>query len=153
MKIGFKEVPDTVVSIIAQQSGSTFKAFQTKAGNALEMLEVGTKDAAAMFAEAQSANKMMTWFLRLGGWILLAIGFSMVFKPLSVIADVVPFIGNIGGAGTGIIAFLLSAILSLVVIAIAWLFYRPVLGITLLLLAVGVAVLLGIMIGKARKNA
>ncbi len=64
----------------------------------------------------------------------------MIFKLLSVIADVLPILGDIVGAGTGIISFLLAAILSLITIAIAWIVYRPLLGIILIVIAVGLAV-------------
>ena len=65
-------------------------------------------------------------------------------------ADVIPILGNIVGAGTGIIAFLLAACLSLVTIAIAWVFYRPVLGISLLIVA---AVLIVLVVKKLRGSA
>ena len=41
------------------------------------------------------------------------------------------------GAGIGFFAFVLAAVLSFVTIAIAWIFVRPLLGITLLVLAIG----------------
>ena len=59
----------------------------------------------------------------------------MVLSPLKVLADVVPFIGSIVGAGTGFIAFLLSVIGTFITIALAWLWFRPALGIALLLVA------------------
>jgi hypothetical protein len=59
----------------------------------------------------------------------------MVFKPLSVLGDVVPFIGSIKGFGTGVASFLLSLILSIITIALAWIVYRPVVGISLLVVA------------------
>ena len=62
-------------------------------------------------------------------------GFSFIFKPLAVVADVLPLAGTIVGVGTGIFAFLLAAPLSLITISIAWIFYRPLIGIPLLLLA------------------
>jgi len=76
----------------------------------------------------------------------------MIFKPLSVVADVVPFIGSIVGMGTGIVAFALSAPLSLVTIAVAWIFYRPILGVALLVVGIGVFVSIFVM-AKKRKQA
>ena len=66
----------------------------------------------------------------------MLVGFSLLFRPLSVLADVVPFIGNIVGAGTGFVALLLSLPLSLLVISVAWIFYRPLIGIPLVIAAV-----------------
>ena len=62
-------------------------------------------------------------------------GLSMVFKPLSVLADVLPILGDIVEMGMGLVAGLLALICALVTIAIAWLFYRPILGGILLAVA------------------
>jgi hypothetical protein len=53
---------------------------------------------------------------------------------------VVPLLGNIVGAGIGFVAFLLSAVLSLTTIAIAWIVYRPLLGCLLLVVALALVV-------------
>ena len=48
---------------------------------------------------------------------------------------VVPFVANIIGWGIGIVCTVVGIAWSLIIIAIAWLFYRPLLGISLLVLA------------------
>jgi Flp pilus assembly protein TadB len=48
---------------------------------------------------------------------------------------VVPFVAGIFGWGVGVICTVIGIAWSLIVIAIAWLFYRPLLGISLLALA------------------
>lgn len=70
------------------------------------------------------------------------IGFYLLMGPLSVLADVVPFIGNIVGAGTAIVALMLTAVGGLITIAVAWIVFRPVLAISLLV--VSAAVIYGI---------
>ena len=150
LRISFQEVPPTEISLVAAQTGDSFSPFKAKAGDNISLLQTGTHDAAAMFEKAQSDNTMMTWILRAAGLILMTIGLSMVFRPLSVAADLVPILGSIVGAGTGFVAFLISAVLSLITIAIAWVVYRPLLGITLLVVAVAIAVFLGMKLGKAR---
>ena len=69
-------------------------------------------------------------------------GLKMVFGPLGVLADVLPFLGSLVRMGTGLLSFLIALPCSLVTIAIAWIVYRPVLGIILLVIAVGSIVLL-----------
>ena len=64
------------------------------------------------------------------------IGSSMIFKPISVLADVLPFLGSIAGAGIGLITGIISLVLSFITIAIAWLFCRPLIAIGLLVVAV-----------------
>ena len=142
IRVSFAQVRPATVSIVARQQGSGFEPYLTTVGRELEMLEMGTNSAEAMFKSGEASNNALTWILRAVGFILIFIGFAAVFKPLSVLADVVPFIGNLARIGTGIVAFLLALIISLVVIAIAWIVYRPVLAIGLLVLALGAVVLL-----------
>lgn len=136
MRVTHEAALPGAVSVIAVQKGNSFELFTAKAGGTIEMLSTGTVSSEAMFAAAHAANRLMTWLLRLLGLVLMFIGFSLLFRPLSVLADVVPFIGNIVGVGTGFVAFLISAPLSLLVISVAWIFYRPMVGIPLAIAAV-----------------
>jgi hypothetical protein len=138
-RINFMMAPPTDVSVIAGQAGQTFTPYQTRAGGTIELLDTGVYTAGAMIQEAQQSNRILTWGLRLGGFLLMFIGFTLLFRPLSVAADVLPILGSIVGAGTGLVAFLLAAVLSLVTIAVAWFVYRPVLGIILIAVATGLA--------------
>ena len=88
-----------------------------------------------MFADARRGNAIMTWFIRLGGFLLMFIGLSLVLKPLSVVADVVPFAGTIVGMGAGLVAGAVALACAFVTAAIAWIAYRPVVGIALLAVA------------------
>ena len=142
MRVSFAQIRPGMVSVVARQVASSFEPYLTTVGRSLEMLEPGAVSADAMFKSAMASNRMLTWILRAVGFVLIFIGFAAVFKPLSVLADVVPFIGNLVGFGTGAVAFMLALFVSLVVIAIAWIVYRPVLGIGLLVVAVGTAVFL-----------
>jgi hypothetical protein len=137
LKISYSKVMPAQVSVMARQAGSTLAGYQTKAGDVLEMLAAGTVGAAQMFAQAEAENAMLTWILRLVGFIMMFAGLMMVFKPIAVLGDVVPFIGTILSVGLGLAAFVVSLPLSLLTIALAWLFYRPLLGILLIAVAVG----------------
>ncbi len=66
----------------------------------------------------------------------------MLVRPLRVVADVLPFFGNLVGMASGLIMFLVAGVVSTVTIAIAWLFYRPLLGIGLLVVAGGLVALI-----------
>lgn len=148
VQVSFQVVKPTTVSLIAKQQGTTFVPYQTEAGDQLLMLKVGSHTGPGMFKAAESSNKMMTWLLRVVGWAMMFIGLSMILKPLSVLTDVLPFLGNIVGAGTGIIAGILALVFTLITIGLAWLFYRPLFGIILLGAGVGLGVLFKVMRGK-----
>jgi hypothetical protein len=140
VRIKFSVIEPGPVSIVAAQNGDTFADYQTKAGGTIAMIVPGNVPAQQMFEDAIATNTLVTWLIRLGGFILIWIGFGLLFAPLSVLADVVPFFGNLVGAATGLIAFLLALAVALIVIALAWVFFRPLLAITLLVLAVVAAV-------------
>ncbi|NOY23416.1 MAG: hypothetical protein GXO70_07890 [Acidobacteria bacterium] len=149
-RVSFTVVSPTNVSVIARQVDNTFEPYDTKAGGSIDLMQNGIHSADAMFKSEQQSNKILTWILRLVGFVLMFIGFSMIFSPLAVVADVVPLLGSIVGAGTGIISFLISLVLSLLTIAIAWIFYRPVLGVSLLVIVI---VLIVLTRGKLKKSA
>jgi hypothetical protein len=139
-RVKFLVVRPTEISVIAAQVNDTFAPYAATTGGTIELLQTGIHTAGGMIERAQQSNKMMTWILRVVGFMLMVLGLNMILKPLSVVADILPILGRIVGAGTGIIAFLLGAMLSLGTIGIAWIFYRPLLGIFLLVVAVGLTV-------------
>jgi hypothetical protein len=137
LQVSFKVVNPSNISIVAQQQGNNFSDYQTQAGSAINLLEMGLMDANAMFAEAHSENTMITWAIRIGGFLLMWMGLAMVLKPLAVLGAVLPFLGNLIAMGTGILSFLVSLPCTMLVIAVAWIAYRPLLAGILIAIAIG----------------
>ena len=125
------------VSLIAVQKGDTFTDYKAKNGKTQFLFRDGTHTATDLFEAKAASNKMKRWLFRFLGFMLMYIGMGMVFRPLSVLADVIPILGTIVGKGTGFVAFIIAAICSLITIAIAWIAYRPILAISLLVVAGG----------------
>lgn len=140
VRVKFSVARPAEVSVIAKQAGSTFEPYRTKAGGDIELLQAGVVTGAGMIQAAQDSNKILTWILRLAGFVVMLVGLGMIFRPVSVLADVVPVLGGIVGAGTGLIAFFSAAVLSLITIAVAWMAFRPLLAILLIVVAIGLAV-------------
>ena len=138
------------VSVVSKQVKGSFEPYVSKVGGNLELLETGVQSAEAMFAAAEASNRMLTWILRLAGFVVMALGLSLILRPFRVVADVLPFAGTLVGMGIGFVSFIVAAIVSLVVIAVAWIFYRPILGISLLVLVVGLVVWLVMRRSKAK---
>lgn len=139
LRVNFKQAPAGPASIIARQAGTGFAEYQTKAGDRLLIVRAGTYSAADMFAAAQRENRIFTWILRLVGIVVMFFGFMLILNPLVVVADVVPFIGSILGAGAGIVSLILTAVIAPIVIAIAWLWYRPIVSVGVLVVGFGIA--------------
>lgn len=157
VKIDFQVVKPTEVSVVAQQQGSQLKPYATQqSGYDIELLELGDVSAKDMFKAAQSRNSTLTWILRGVGFVMLFMGLFMVGRPFAVVADFIPVIGAFFRVGVGLFAGLLAFGFWLITVAVAWIFYRPILGV--LLLSAGALFLLGfvaiaIVFGRRRKSA
>jgi len=150
VRVTFAVVRPATVSAIAVQDGQNLSPYTARAGgSSIYELRLGEHSAKNMFTALESSNAVMTWVLRFVGFFLMAGGLSTMMRPLSVLADVIPFVGDLVGFGTGLIAVGIAAPLSLLTIAAGWIVYRPVMGLALLLLAAG-TVLLGFKAWKGR---
>jgi len=135
VRISFQAVPEGTVSVIAQQSGAELTPWRASSGKSYSRIQQGAHSLTAMMDQAESEARMVTWLLRGGGWLMMAIGISLVLRPLSVFGDVIPFIGSLVGGGIAVVAGLVSAVLTLVTIAVAWIAVRPLVGVPLLVIA------------------
>tara|TARA_B100000676_G_C18072913_1_gene845546 strand:- start:108 stop:1451 length:1344 start_codon:yes stop_codon:yes gene_type:complete len=140
LKVRFEIVPTNVeVSIVSRQLGNTLKPYRTKTGE-IELLQLGAVGSELMFSDAEDSSAMFTWFLRIAGTALMAIGLGMLFQILSTVIDRVPLIGihvgSVVSLGTSVAAVLIALPLALLTIAIAWLYVRPFLSLGLVALAV-----------------
>lgn len=136
VRVNFSIVPQQEVSIIAKQEGNNLVAVVAN-NRTRAWVSPGKKSLEQMVEEANKSVAMWTWIFRAVGFFMMFIGINLVLKPLSVTGDVIPFIGSIIGAGAAIIAGLVAGALSLITIAIAWVAYRPLLGVPLLIVAFG----------------
>jgi hypothetical protein len=130
-RITFEAVHPATVSVVAQQVGHSLEPDRTTAVPIL-MLTYGTVSADDMFKTAESQNVTLAWILRAAGFVAMLIGFVLVFRPLVTAADVVPLIGSLLGAGTFLVALFMALSLSALTIGVAWITYRPVIGLLLL---------------------
>lgn len=149
VRITFTKVMPAQITIIAQQKGNTFTSFRAKNGKTFSTLVMGTKDAAEIYEGAHEDNHIIMWILRIVGVLLVIGGLRGIFGILETLMKVVPFLANIVGFGVGLICFVVGLVWSLVIIALAWLFYRPLIGIALLAIA---GFLICFFAFKAKKN-
>lgn len=140
MRIRYEYQPEATFSIVAKQSGGLLDRYVASNGREVLLVEDGSVPAAQMFEGAQARNSLITWLVRAGGTLLMWIGLSMVFAPISRVLDVLPMLGTIGSWGIGLVTGLISLLLSLLTIGIAWVFYRPLLGFAIIAAVVGLFV-------------
>lgn len=150
LRVSYRLARPATVSILGRQTGSGFAPYQTKAGDALLFVKPGAVPAAEILAHAQVENQILTWILRGVGVLVMTIGFALLASPLIALGDVVPFIGSLIGASAIFAAVLLAAIVAPMVIAMAWLWYRPLVAIAVLAAGFAIAYLVRMLAPRGR---
>ena len=135
VRVSFEKVVPAKVTVMAVVSGDTFKPFKAKNGKRFQTLVMGKKTGDEIIDSAKESNHIMLWIFRIVGILMVIGGLKGIFGFIETILKVVPFIAGIFGWGVGVVCTVIGVAWSLIVIALAWLFYRPLLGISLLALS------------------
>ena len=133
IRISFSYSDATNVSVLAIQNNNEFGKYKSKEGYTIYELKEGTLNGKQILQKLSDENNMTKWIFRLMGTIFIIGGFAAIISPLQRLANFIPFFGTVFGWVTGFATFILGLALSLIVIALAWLRYRPVLSIGLLI--------------------
>ena len=131
-RISFEQVLPQEYSVVGDMSGTKLVPHRASNGHTIALVRAGKLSADDMFEAAKADNRMLTWILRGVGLVLLYAAFSMILRPLSVLADVVPLFGNLVAMGTGFVSLILAGIVGGLTIATAWIFYRPMVALAVL---------------------
>ena len=141
VRVSFSYNDADSVSVLAVQTGDSFAKYTTKSGTSVYRIKEGTHTGEEIIQDMTDENKTIKWLLRLVGLLLEIFGFASIFSPIKKLAGFIPFLGGLVSMATGLIALLLGSSVTLVVIAVAWLRFRPILSIVLLAI-VGVLIFL-----------
>ncbi|SHO81368.1 hypothetical protein MNB_SV-15-934 [hydrothermal vent metagenome] len=148
LKITFTYTPSGDYTVAGKLQNRDIVAYTTKNGKNFIFTRSGIVSATQLFQEELDSNSMMTWVLRFFGLLFMFIGFNMILKPLSTLANVVPMFGSLVGGVTGVIAGAITLILGSIVIALAWFASRPMMSLTI----IGVGVVIGLILSKMGKK-
>jgi len=136
IRLTFQQLaPSCNISLIAVPSNGTFTTFKAKHDDSEYELRIGTWSLDDMIKQANEDNEALTWALRILGVILVIAALKMIFSILVTLFKLVPFLASIMNLGVSLVCAVLGIVWSLIVIAIAWIFYRPLLGVLLLVIA------------------
>ena len=136
VRVTYSAIAAQTYSIAAQQNNSTLTTYQdVKNDYKIALIEPGVVSAQKLFADQASTEKLITWACRVGGFLLLLIGFNIIMGPLAMLVAFLPFLESLVGVGTFLVALGLSIPITLVTIAVAWLASRPLVGGGLLIAA------------------
>lgn len=149
IRISFLYNDSDAASVLAVQSNNSFTEYITKSGTTIFRIKEGLHTGDVIIQDLTNENTTLKWILRLVGTLLVILGIASVFAPLQRLTNFVPILGGAVSLITGLISFVLGLAISLIVIAIAWFRYRPLLSICLL---AGVAVLIILLIVLKKKK-
>ena len=135
VRVTFEKIVPAKVTVMSVVDGDSFKPYKAKNGKRFQTLVMGKKSGDEIIDAEKEANNMWLWALRIIGIMLVISGLKGIFGFIETILKVVPFVAGIFGWGVGLVCTVIGVAWSLIVIALAWLFYRPLLGIGLLVLA------------------
>uniref|UniRef100_A0A8C8HKE1 Transmembrane protein 43 n=1 Tax=Oncorhynchus tshawytscha TaxID=74940 RepID=A0A8C8HKE1_ONCTS len=135
-QLGYSPPPTHVKIVVAMQSYDTLKPFRTKSGDTLEIIYLEELTAEEVFEREHNNNAMLTWALRAGGWLLMFLGISLMIRIIHTLVDWIPILRELISVGLKLFALCISCSLSLLTIASGWIFYRPLVAVGLIAMAV-----------------
>lgn len=150
VRISFKYNNDKEISILAKQSGSSFAPYTSEQGKTLFRVEKGIMTGEEIINVVETENNILKWVLRLLGVLLNMAGFAALLSPIVFLTKWIPLLGNGIAKFIKAIGALVGLAVSLVIISISWIFYRPLVGILLLAGVVGVVVLIAMLVKKSK---
>eukprot|EP00906_Rhabdomonas_costata_P036821 RCo051642 len=140
LRLKWKASSPTMVSILAEQAGRILQPWQSS-GDSIFLLREGAVSAMEMLGDAEGRNEVATWAIRVGGFLMCWFGLHLIVAPLAVAPNLIPFFGSLLSDLVGCVLCYLTCAsglaLSALVIGIAWVAYRPVIGIPVLAVTAG----------------
>lgn len=142
LRISYEYTTAKNVSVIGVQTDDTFEAFTSKKGKDIYTIVEGNKTGTQMLESMTNANKNLKWFLRIVGTLIIISALGSMFNIITVLANKIPLLGKIVSGASRVVSSILGICVSLLVIALAWFRFRPILSIILIAIVVALIVFL-----------
>lgn len=152
VRIWYQIIRPGMVSVIAKQNGDSLEPYQTENGRSIEMIRTGQVAAEEMFEGVIQDNRLSTWLFRILALIFMYIGLNTLLVPISTFLSVIPLFAKVFHYASKLLTFIIALVISLIIIGIVWLIYRPLIGLLVLLMAVVVVFLFSKLRKKARSK-
>ncbi|XP_066997597.1 transmembrane protein 43 homolog isoform X2 [Anabrus simplex] len=124
-----------VVTVVGMQAGSEIRPYVTVSGREVLILREGSFSVKEIFLQEHTQNPWITWLLRILGWLMMCQGASCFSHILQVLLCRYSLLHEVL-LGFGSLHMAVSLPVALFVIAIAWVWYRPIFGFAVASLAV-----------------
>ncbi len=126
LRITVTQILPQTVSVIAQQTGKTVRAYMTPIGHSVGLLAMGAQTPEQILCQAKIENKVRIWLLRLSTVLMMCLGVALLLRPAVVLAQEVPLFARLVRFGVGLLAMTSGLFLWTTATAIAWFSVRPV---------------------------
>ncbi len=103
------------------------------------MVRRGRHDLADMIKMATEDETMLTKLLRIICWVLLVVGWMMVFSIITTLLHTLPLLGELGNAAFLVVALIAGTTCCCAVTAIAYIRFRPLVAFGILSVAGAIA--------------
>lgn len=113
--------PRDYATVMGTLNGSSISAYMGKDAKIYRAFD-GNKEAAV--AQLAKEHSIMTWILRIIGFMMMWGGLAALFEPLSVFLDVLPFLGSLSRTVVKIITFVVALLLSIITIIISMILHN-----------------------------
>ncbi|XP_077869289.1 transmembrane protein 43-like [Saccoglossus kowalevskii] len=125
--------PQQKVSIIAKQVGASLSGYQTYSGESIELIQYGHYSAKEMFAKEEKANSGMAWSLRFVGCLIFAVAIVLMNNVVTLIISWIPLVQELAKLNSWFFVIGISYSLTAIIAGLAWIAYRPLLTLGLLI--------------------
>lgn len=123
-------------TLVGRQDGVHIRPYETSSGYSIQITRDGWHSGQDLLASEAADQAALTWIIRVAGYGLQVLSLNMIMAWLPGVLGSLPLIGGLSGSvaqcGVMLVALVLAAALDLTVIAVAWLWARPLLGMGLL---------------------
>ncbi|MBI4232529.1 TMEM43 family protein [Candidatus Peregrinibacteria bacterium] len=132
--------PGMKATVFGKLEGSDIVTFVDSENDGAKIYRMfkGSRDEA--IATFHDEHVFMTWVLRGVGFLMMWFGLSSVFSVLSVLLDVLPFLGSVSRGILGLITFLVAAVLSAATILISMILHNVIAVVVTVLVVIGITV-------------
>jgi cbb3-type cytochrome oxidase subunit 3 len=152
VRIWYQIIRPGMVSVIAKQNGDSLEPYQTENDRSIEMIRTGQVAAEEMFEGVIQDNRLSTWLFRILALIFMYIGLNTLLVPISTFLSVIPLFAKVFHYASKLLTFVVALVISLIIIGIVWLIYRPLIGLLVLLMVVVVVFLFSKLRKKSRSS-
>ncbi|MCO4781667.1 MAG: TMEM43 family protein [Candidatus Cloacimonetes bacterium] len=135
-KIKFEHVPNRQISLIAQVDQNIILPISNGLFPIFQFIQPGDVSAKELIQIYKDETGEFTWIVRFVAFVMLFSGLFMLVYPLIVFCDFVPFLSSFVHKPLFSLVFIVAAILALCTLTLSWIFVRPILaGTTIILMA------------------